>query len=291
MKIIECSPFFREEMLARVHIPESCKWVDEFHILEANRTHQDKPKEFVFDRRLLEQFRNVHYHAADVSSLFKHSRKLIPRMLATPLSSGRRMVWNTAWYNEGLQRNLATSFPDIRDDDILILSDFDEIIDSKLAERLVGEVMKRGIVTVRLHQTVFYFDLFCKRMDGHVVPDWSYRVVMLMGSVFRRKWKSDSNWLRKLGERGGLVDQVFCPEGFHGFHITFLGDESLVSQKLAAYAHTEMNHLNTEKHIRACIRNRRSIYGQELETDGSIPLLSSVESLRSEFPARFLGKH
>jgi hypothetical protein len=287
MKIIECSPFFKETMLAKVHVQESSRWVDEFHIVEANRSFQNTPKEYCFDSRLTSQYPKVHYHPVDVSRLFKPKRQYVPNIALNLLRSGRWFFFNSAWYNDGVQRNLSRTFLDFRDDDILVFSDSDEIIDSRIADQLISEVKKRDIITVRLHHTFFYFNLFCKRMDSHVVPDWSYRVVLLKGRVFRRVWKSDTDWLRKQSERGHLIGQVFCPEGYHGFHHTFLGDKNCVSQKLAAYAHTELSHLNTREYIETCIREKRSIYGQSLDIDNGIPLLSSVEALRSELPDLF----
>jgi hypothetical protein len=287
MKIILCSPFFKETVLAKVHVREASEWVDEFHIIEANRTFQNAPKDYYFDRDLLYRFPKVHYHPVDVSKIFKSNRRYVPHVVLNPPRSCRKIFRHTSWYNDGTQRNLANKFIEFEDEDILVFSDFDEIIDSRLADQLISEVKKHDIITVRLHQTFFFFNLFCKRIEGQVLPDWSYRVMLLKGRVFRQIWKSDIDWLRKESERGHLINRVFCPEGFHGFHHTFLGDENFISQKLAAYAHTEMTQFNTRDYIQACIREKRSIYGQKLELDENIPLLSSVTDLQLEESALF----
>ena len=46
MKIKLFVPYFNEQMVARINILSSMKWVDEFHLTEANYTHQGKFKDY-----------------------------------------------------------------------------------------------------------------------------------------------------------------------------------------------------------------------------------------------------
>ena len=157
MKIIECCPFFKENLISEIHINESTKWVDEIHITECNMTHQYGKKDFFFEH---ESLAKVHYHKLDATKLFLKPRKFIPyiKLIEKP-DWHRKLFKNTSWYNEGMQRK--NFLPPFNDDDILILSDIDEIIDSRFSKEIIDEVEKRGIVTVKFHYSVFYFNLFC----------------------------------------------------------------------------------------------------------------------------------
>jgi len=286
MKIIECCPFFNENLIADIHIRESSRWVDEIHIVETNRTHQCGPKDYVFNTH----HPKVHYHAVDVNKEFRPSRKWLPYFdLSRPQRSNKRSFFmrNTNHYNERIQRNLACSLADIQDDDIVIFSDIDEIIDSRLADQLLAEVRKREIITVRLHLTMYYFNLFSKNWSGPA--DYSYRTFLLTGKRLREKWGFDSDLLRKQGERNLLSETIYCPEEFSGFHHSFLGDEKAVLDKLNAYAHIhDDSKLYNRDYIGQLIREHRSVFpGQELCVDDTIPLLETVEALRSEAPEYF----
>jgi hypothetical protein len=284
MKIIECCPFFNENLIADIHIRESARWVDEIHIVETNRTFQYGPKDYVFDV----DHPKVRYHAVDVTQKFKPSRKWLLYLDLSGRFSKKHIYRDTGWYNEMVQRNLACALADIQDDNIVVLSDIDEIIDSRLADQLLLEVQKRKIITVRLHLTMYYFNLFSRNWSGPA--DYSYRVFLLTGKRLREHWRMDSDRLRKQGEHGQLYSTVYCADGFAGFHHSWLGDEESVSQKLNAYAHTQFRELDNAEYIRRCIRERRSIYpeGHELCVDDTIPLLETVEALSFETPEHFI---
>lgn len=104
-------------------------------------------------------------------------------------------MYDTAWYNEGVSRNHTLWNVDYNDDDILVLSDIDEIIDSRFADEIIDSVKQLGIVTVKIYFTMFYFNLFCKKWSG---PEgYSYRIFVARGDVIRNQFYNDSDFLRK----------------------------------------------------------------------------------------------
>ncbi|MCL4487629.1 MAG: hypothetical protein M1570_05810 [Chloroflexi bacterium] len=283
MRIVECCPFYNESLVARAHIAESSRWVDEIHIVESNWTFQYAHKGYAFENT----HPKVHYHAVDTTHQFKRKRSLIPYLDLQHRFSQHGFFRNPGWYNEMVQRNLACKLADIQDDDIVVLSDIDEIVDSQQAERLLTDVKKHEIITVRLHFTMFYFNLFSSNWGGPA--DYAYRTFMLTGRRLREEWRFDSDRLRKHGEHGKLRDGVYCPDMFSGFHHSWLGDESAISGKLTAYAHAEHSNLSDPIFIRQRIHSKSSIFaGHDLVADNTIPLLQSVEALRPEFPQYFI---
>ncbi len=283
MRIILCCPFFNENLIARIHVQEASQWVDEFHILETNKTFQYQSKPFVFDV----QHPKVHYHAIDVTGRFKARRKWFPHLDLKRRYNPKGFYFNAAWYNEQLQRNLACAIAGIKDDDIVILSDIDEIIDSRQADRIISEVKRRDMLTVRLHFTMFYFNLFSTNWSGP--RDYSYRVFMLTGKKLRQDWGFDSDRLRKQGEHGELCDRVYCLPDYAGFHYSWLGDADFVSQKLAAYSHVEHAYMNNKEFIERAISSRSSIFpGHELSVNNAIQHLPAVDAMRNEISAYFI---
>jgi hypothetical protein len=284
MRIIEFCPFFKENTVAEIHVGESSKWVDVIHITEVNRTFQYQPKAFFLNINNPK----VRSHSIEVEGIFKGHAGLIPHV-DLHAKSYPKVFRNPSWFNEAKQRELALAGEDISDEDIVILSDIDEIIDSRYAEQIVTEVKRRGAVTIKLHFTLFVLNLFSRNFGGPV--DYSYRVTILKGSVFKNRWRKNSDWLRKSGERGLLYNEIFCFDDIMGFHHSWLGDEKFVSEKLSAYAHTEHAHLNNLDYIRDCIRQKKSIFpGHELEIRNDVQPLSFVRENLERYKSFFISE-
>lgn len=279
MKVVECSPFFNENLIAKIKIAEARTWVDELHIIECNKSFRfgDKSYSFEFADDPL-----VHYHQLDGNAVFqKHHWSL-------SFSPWFIKQQDHPWENEGRQRNSACSYIDVDDNDIVILSDVDEIIDSRYADRIIHETRKCGIVTIKLHFTLFYFNLFSKNWGGP--PSYSYRTFIMTGRYFKSMYIT-SDQLRKKGEHGKLFSMVYCLEDIMGFHHSWLGDDRYVAEKLKSYSHDATDHdsrvfsadgsVNVD-YIRECIEQKRSVFGpeHELYADHTINLLESVEKLK-----------
>lgn len=279
MKVIECSPFFNENLLAKIKISESRKWVDELHITECNKSFRfgDKPYCFGFADDPL-----VHYHKLDGNLAF-----IKPDWKFSCDPWFIKYQYHP-WENEGRQRNIACSYIDVDDDDIVILSDLDEIIDSRHADRIIHETRKRGILTIKLHFTLFYFNLFSKNWGGP--SSYSFRTFIMTGRYYK-SMSITSDQLRKKGEHGKLNSMMHCLEDIVGFHHSWLGDEKIVAEKLKSYSHDASDHDSrvysangsvNVSYIRECIEQKRSVFGPEHElfVDNDIALLKSVEGLK-----------
>lgn len=284
MKIKLCCPFYNENLIAGVNINESSKWVDEIHITEANKSFKYTSHDYCFN-----QFHpKVFYHQLNVDKKYKNSRKCIPYIDFHPISRWmKNMYFNTSWHNEAVSRNYTLFNSEHEDNDILILSDIDEIINSDYADFIIEETKKYGIVTLEIYFTMFYFNLFCHKWAGP--QNYSYRIFCVKGNVMRRKFNNDSDYLRKLGEQSCLLSDVKCLKGFLGYHHSWLGDEKFILNKLYSYAHSTNDHdqslmTNGEYDfikIKKCIAAGKSLFpGINLEKNDSILLLPIIEKLR-----------
>ena len=286
--------------MANVNIKEASKWVDEIHITECNKTFKYGNHEYCF--HLEEPNEKVHYHQLDGNKFYlkpvmRKSKFIPPHFILKPVSRWMKHVcYDTAWYNEGASRNHSLWCTDYRDDDILILSDIDEIVDSKYADEIISTTRKYGAVTVKIFFTMFYFNLFCKHCSG---PEgYSYRIFAVRGDIMRKTFYNDSDFLRKQGEQSKLLKSVYCLNGYKGFHHSWLGDENFVANKMLSYAHPmewhkeqclDENGLPNISAIKQLIRDGKSVFGNStLEIDNSIELLPEVEQLRRKESMHFI---
>ncbi|MDF0566760.1 hypothetical protein [Bacteroides xylanisolvens] len=292
-KIILCCPFYNENLVADINIAEASKWVDEIHITEFDKSFKYTSHDYMFQN----DCEKVHYHQMDASRLSEKPRKFIPHFFIHPISRWmNKMVRDTAWYNDGVSRNFSLWNSNYKDDDILILSDIDEIIDSKYANEIIDAVNQYGIITIKIHFTMFYFNLFCSNWSGPAY--YSYRIFIVKGKYLRKRFYNDSDYLRKMGEQSNLLNKVKCLEGIKGYHHSWLGDEKFVVNKLKSYAHTLNCHskeiFNDQGEIdidviKNNMRLGKSIFADiSLNVNNEIELLSSVEKLKKDTPEFFL---
>lgn len=277
MKIYEFSPFFNENLVAGIKIKENSKWADQTIITEANLTHSYKEKKYSFAG----VGQNVIHNKIDAKKIFKKpgwgpSRKFPFFRYKTK-----------KWVNESINRNSCFCLDSINDSDIVIMSDIDEITDPKFIPLIVEEVKKRGVVTFKMVYTLMYFNLVS---SNNGAPDWSYRVFFMTGEYFNSMSRTPDQ-LRKLGERGQLMSEIYCIPDFCGFHHSWLGDLEAAIQKFRAYSHepddfggglVARGDIDRE-FIQRCIFDGRSFLddGSELNLYEG-PFLSSVVELRKQ---------
>lgn len=290
-----CSPFYNENLVANINIAEASKWVDEIHITECDKSFKYTPHDFCF--KLEDSNDKVFYHKLSGDKFYLKPRKFFPNIILSPVSKWMKHYnRNTAWYNEGVSRNNTLWNCKFDDDDIIILSDIDEIIDSRYSNDIISAVNKYGIITIELYFTVFYFNLRCPKFGN--LPNYSYRIFVVRGDVLKNKYNSDSDYLRKLGERGKLCNVVKCLGGIKGFHHSWLGDEMFIINKFNSFAHTvndgfsaiRDNNGNLDPELlKEHFRSGKSIFDNtELVLDNEMPYISGVEKLKRTMPKYFV---
>lgn len=280
MKIYQCCPYYNESLIAKINIDEASKWINEFHITEGNLNFQGNKRSYEFQNQ--DKVSIVKYHRFNCENKYKKNNIYGKLALLKNRFSRNQYVSNIlispTWYNEAVQRNESCSHIDPEDDDIVILSDIDEVIDSRYADKIIYEVKKRGIVTIKLNFTLFYFNLFSVNWGGP--KDYSYRVFIMTGKYFKSMTIS-SDELRKLGEQGKLCNDIYCMEEICGFHHSWLGDENFIINKIKSYSHTEHSKYANIDYIKECLKNKKSIFpGHDLIVRDDIEFIENVEKNR-----------
>ena len=288
MAVHEFCLFHNEGAALEIKRREAARWVDRLTLCQATRTFRNAPRPLVE----LPQDALLHPVTFKAEGQFEAAYAWGP--------SRRFPFWRKrkrARQNEARQRNFVhQALADVADDDIVVLSDVDEIIDARRAGEVIAAAREHGVVSVRLHHTLFYLNLYSRNWDAvwpGSPPDYAHRVFVMTGAYFRAM-RETSDSLRQLGEGGRLIGKVPLVEGFCGFHHSWLGGEEAALAKIRSYAHSFDEHradlvnadgsLN-EARLRACVKAGESIFpGHELEirSFAQQPPLQSVAEMRGE---------
>lgn len=212
MKFIDCFIFYNELDLLNYRLNVLNDVVEYFIIVEATHTHAGHPKELFFknNRHMFEKFNSKIIHI--VVDDFPHT---FPNI---------NYENKEQWLNEKFQRNCGTrglsQITDLHDDDILIISDLDEIPDPRVLSTISRDI---DIVSLEMH--LYYYNLHTK-----VKEKWYHAKLVSIGQLNR------SNY--------GLDDIRFVRCGCipnSGWHLSYFGDVRFIKNKLQNFAHQEFN--------------------------------------------------
>ncbi len=280
-------PFNNENLIAELKILENYSQGVQTCITEASKTfkYQDKPYNFNVEcNPKTYKYWQLNAKEEFVGKRIRVSRR--PWFIKYAVNP---------WINEAIQRNAAASHVCIDDEDIVILSDVDEILYGELIPELVDIVKKREIITVPVIFTCFYLNLVCKDWPGP--KNYSYRIFLMTGKKFNNL-SITSDQLRKKGESGRLVNEVYCYDKFAGFHHSWLGDVDFIANKLRSYAHDNSDHspeifypsgeLNIHELNKRILAGNGIFPGQTLVVDSELKHLESVEKKRDSLSRYFI---
>jgi hypothetical protein len=288
MKIYEFCPFLNENSAAEIKIKEDSVWVDQLHIIESNKTFSNDDKDFNFNKNLITD--KVIYHAKDVSNLFRNIEEKLMYYSLNPLDKINFIKWywmlmnkSGVFYNESIQRNFCKPILNelVEDNDIVILSDIDEIIDSRFADRIISEVKKHQIISINLYVTAFYLNLFCPTRVG--APNYCYRIFIMTGRYFKLM-PFTSDYLRKNGFENRLVNNIYKLNKFAGFHHSLLDYKKTFQEKKNAYRCNSDDKTGLpEDYAEACIKNKRLYHlHTKLYVDNKKTFLQSLKEINTE---------
>lgn len=284
MKIYSFSIFFNEFDILEIKLNTERTWINSTYIIEANRTFKGNLKPLYLKNIDLASYGgDVHYVPQDVSKKFiKNSLFGKLRLAYKRLSPSfyQKILSSPAWYNESIQRSACGYLPRIEfdDNDILIFSDLDEILCPEYKDDLINETLKRGIITVKLYFTMFYFNLLSENWPGP--PEYRDRLFIMSGKYFKKNHIRYDK-LRKYGENGFLEDKIYCYPKIAGFHHSWLGDEDFVSNKIKAYSHDKEHVDKSSSFIKKCISEGLSLFpGHILRVDNDLPFLDYIQKYR-----------
>jgi len=205
--------------MLELRLKEMWDTVDYFVIAEANLTHQNNPKP---------------YYLKDNWARFEKYSEKIRHLLIDDMPAS-----SDTWVNERHQRReLRRGLTDLHPDDIVIVSDCDEIPRASMIEAIRNDENDYNRYTLGI--PIFYFKL------NYIMtaPQTRQRNI----AVSRGRAFTDPQEMREFTfhkDRAPVFDEknnaVMVDHG--GWHFTYFGDDEFAANKLRNFAHAESRHV------------------------------------------------
>lgn len=253
-KIIDCFTFYNELDMLEYRLGILYDTVDYFVLVEAKLTHSGKKKptpSYYLD----------HFHRFE-----KYANKIIHVLLEEDeFISSPDISKGEQWINENRQRlaiqqGIDRVSPQLKDDDLLVIADVDEIPNPEIyrifAQRVDGSdaFFQDG---VNLSMDFYYYDLNYKNKGA-----WTHPKMVTYGYYKT----TDPQKIRFMGF-DNTIDKA-------GWHLSYFGDEVFIQTKIRNFAHQEYNH---ERYtnldiIRQRMRNKTDLFDRYAERWEFVPI-------------------
>jgi beta-1,4-mannosyl-glycoprotein beta-1,4-N-acetylglucosaminyltransferase len=259
MKIIDCFTFYNEYDLLFYRLSTLYDVVDFFIIVEANRTHIGKEKSYNFTE-------NIGRYSNFMEKIIYIQ---VDDLDSNPLVNCDGSMRDGVWQNENKQRNYIDvgirCIPDMQDNDVLIISDVDEIPNYNTLLRIKVENMDIDYVT--LIQDLYYYNLTVKskmNWDSAKLVSYKYYVDVLERTPQKCR---NSHHLKCIFNAG--------------WHLSYFGDVQFIRNKLQNVAHQEYNKdtFTSLENIQEKINNKTDLFDRSnefeyvpIENNNKLPL-------------------
>jgi|TARA_R110000824_G_scaffold191451_3_gene373143 hypothetical protein len=241
----------------KMNLREAYNHIDKFIICEYNRTHTGAPKDYIFDQFYNEftekEKEKILYVKGDLSKWTVEAYNNEPAIHAI---------------NEPAMRGFFETEVDLKDDDIVVSIDADEIIYGHMYPKIIDEVNRRLLVRLNLHQ-FFYKPTYLWEGKDFVSP------IATKYSVFKGSFPG-CNWR----DQGPIMD------GKAGCHFSWCMSPKEMVYKLHTYSHPRYRFCADEDLLTDAIENKKYPFDssvdfniKELSVDDKIIPKSATELL------------
>lgn len=255
-KIYDCFLFFNELDLLDLRLNLLNDIVDKFVIVESSVTFSGKPKKLYFqeNKSLFKDFEdkiihiiidntpNDFYNLKYIENPVDKKDILLNKIIKHVNESTGWSRHEKQWGRETFQReSIIMGLGDCSDDDLIMLSDLDEF-PNPIEFKLNIENFNTGVVDFRQKMS-FYYVNFLKE------ENWS-------GSKLTN-WYTLKNNSLNLIRQNKLTNKVVINGGWH---LSFMGGENRIKDKIDAYAHQEFNNDYIKNNIINNINNKTDLF-------------------------------
>jgi hypothetical protein len=217
MKIYDCFTFYNELDLLELRFAELYDHVDHFVLVEANRTFQNNLKPFYFGE-------NQHRFAQYMDKVIHIQVDDMP-------------TDTDAWGREAHQRNsIARGIADADAEDIIIVSDLDEIIRPSTVDAMRTD-SENSIWGLRMPLFYFKFNYMLTTTDS-IYTTWAMacRKQILTEAEDLRRNRFALNGFALNHNVNGIRMMEHA-----GWQFSYLGDTEFAKSKIQSFAHVETN--------------------------------------------------
>ena len=247
MKLIDCFIFYNELKMLKFRLEYLYDTVDHFVIVEATRTHAGNPKPLYFEQ-----------HKHEFAKYLDKIVHIVVNDMPMPVHVIKRHEHHLrdTWTREQFQRQCidrGLQNLTITPDDVLLISDCDEIPDKNTISKYKTHKLQPGIGS--LNQVLYMYNLSIQ--NKHV---WKYAKICT--------YQTYINIGRNLNFIRNAATQTFDVTN-GGWHFTYFGDISFIKNKLQQFAHQEYNtsKYTSEENIIKCIQSNQDLFGNTTSKD------------------------
>lgn len=218
MAVYDCFMFYNELDVLEIRLSALSDVVDRFVLVEAAQTHSGKAKPLHFSQN---------------SERYARWRDRIEHVVLESLPES-----DDAWVRENAQRNgIARGLGAVEDDDLVIISDVDEIPRADVLARIAATPSVR---LAGMRMPLFYLRFnYLQIRGGDPVYVWA---VAARGEVYRKLGPQGLREARIALQNAAWSNALDDGQAIYqhaGWHFSYLGDDDHVRLKLASFAHTE----------------------------------------------------
>jgi len=252
MAIYDCFQYFNEDHVIDLRFNILDKYVDYFVISESTKTHQGKLKKLNFDINKFTKFKSkIKYVVADFDK-------------NTPFDKHQ---WGESAIEQHQRNNIVNGIKEASENDLIILSDSDEIPDLKKLNQI-----EKKAKFIAFSQSMFMYKLNLLNLNEN---NWiGSRMCLkkyfpLPQKLRNMKFKKYPFW---------RLDQPRTQVIKGGWHFSFLQSPSDISKKISSFSHGEFNtkENTNEERIKEKIKNNEDIFNRgfklkKINIDRSFP--------------------
>ena len=263
MNIYDCFMYFDEDLLLDIRLNSLDKFVKKFVITEATYTHNGAKKKLNFDIKKFKKFEDkIIYIVID-----QQPKKILALSESdTKIQRGEKLILNGMARDYYQRENLSEDIKKANDDDLILISDLDEIPN---LNKLEFKKIKNNIII--FEQKMFYYKLnlfyedFVWQGTKAVLkknfnsPQWLRNI---KGKKYPR-WRLDTLFSQKK-----YSNLLFVKDG--GWHFTCLRTAEELEKKLLNFAHHyeyEESGLKLDD-IKKLITEKRVMYDHTVDQKG-----------------------
>ena len=272
MRIFDCFMYFDEEIVLDIRLNYLSPFVDYFVIVESCFNHRGDKRDLKFDIRKFEKFKNkIIYKVYDqipekIYKIYKDDDE--------NTKSGKYIM--NALYRENGQRNyISEGIKDAKDDDIILVSDVDEI--PNLSKINLNKVRDKIIL---FRQDMFYYKFNLKFPN----IEWTGT------KGCKKKYFINAQWLRNIKDRKYpfyRIDTLFSKNKYislkiidnGGWHFSTIKTAEEIEHKLKSYLHHrefDLDPLDLDG-IKKLMKNKQAIY--DLKVDKTVNKIGTGDKL------------
>lgn len=262
--IYDCFLYYDEDMLLEIRLNTLHDYVDKFVIVESLYTFTGKKRRLHFDIEKFARFRDKIIYVVNDRVPVIHQQAF--RSNSSLIKAGE----TDPWQNETNARNaIMQGLSDARDEDIIIISDVDEIP----RPEALAQFSRRHLCTT-LYQNFYNFKFNLQVLNDDGTPRLCKLPKMVTYKNLKGFFQGQPELLRNVKRRGTPIRESWLrwhwlklrtkvvPQG--GWHFSWVMTDERISVKMSTISHTEhdLPEFNNPDHIRRCVENNIDIWNR-----------------------------